>query len=118
MQGKPVVNLPGPTLASYYAMDWCVKALVCHMLGQEVPKRRTLDVVLEQKVQKPVHLELYVRLYVKEDGGRYMAEVLSPKGGFVNLMTACNALFIAPIGKEAFEAGETVCAELITSYDI
>ena len=118
MRGKPVVNLPGPTLASYYAMDWCVKALVCHMLRQEVIKRRTLEVVLEQKVQKPAHLELYVRLRVKEDGGRHIAEALSPKDGFVHLMTACNALFIAPVGKEVFEAGETVCAELITDYDV
>ncbi len=118
MRETPVVNLPGPTLASYYAMDWCVKALVYHMLRQETPKRKTREVILEQNVQKPAHLELYVRLYVKEDGGRYTAEVLSPKDGFVTLMTACNALFITPIGKEVFEAGETVCAELITDYDV
>jgi len=117
VKGKPVVNLPGPTLAAYYAMDWCVKALVFHMLGQEVPQRRTRDVVLEKKVQKPAHLELYVRLRVREEGGRSLAEVLGPAGGFVDLLTGCNALFVAPAGRETFEAGETVRAELLTDFD-
>ncbi|MEL7609354.1 MAG: molybdopterin molybdotransferase MoeA [Bacillota bacterium] len=118
IKGKPVINLPGPTLATYYAMDWCVKALVCHMLGQPTPKRRTLDIALEKKIQKPEHLEMYYRLRVKEEGGRHTAEVLTPSGGFVNLITGCDALFIAPIGRDAFEAGETVNVELLSNFDI
>ncbi|HPM00174.1 MAG TPA: molybdopterin molybdotransferase MoeA [Bacillota bacterium] len=114
---KPVINLPGPTLASYYAMDWCVKAMVFHMLKQDMPLRRTVRAVLKQKVQKPSHLEMYVRLRVKCINGRYTAEVLSPQKGLAHLLADCNALFIAPIGKETFEEREIVRAELLSGFD-
>jgi molybdopterin molybdotransferase/putative molybdopterin biosynthesis protein len=39
IDGKAVVNLPGPMLAAYFGLDWCVRAIVCHALGIPVPKR-------------------------------------------------------------------------------
>jgi molybdopterin molybdotransferase/putative molybdopterin biosynthesis protein len=39
IEGKAVVNLPGPMLAAYFGLDWCVRAIVCHALGIPVPKR-------------------------------------------------------------------------------
>ncbi|MDR0840752.1 MAG: molybdopterin molybdotransferase MoeA [Christensenellaceae bacterium] len=117
IQGKPVINLPGPTLASYYAMDWCVKALVCHALGQQPPLRKTIEVQLEQRIQKPPHLEMYIRLHVEEADGRFAARVIDRRAGLVRLLTDCNALFIAPIGKGAFEADEIIRAELLDGFD-
>ena len=116
--GKPIINLPGPTLASYYAMDWCVKALVCHALEQKTPVRRTVEAVLAQTVQKPPHLEMYVRMHVQEEGNRLTAEVIGHREGLVSLLTGCNALFIAPIGKGVFEKGETVTVELLDAFDV
>ncbi|MDR1468066.1 MAG: hypothetical protein LBT00_02095 [Spirochaetaceae bacterium] len=39
IDGKAVINLPGPMLATYFGLDWCVRALVCRALGIPVPKR-------------------------------------------------------------------------------
>jgi molybdopterin molybdotransferase/putative molybdopterin biosynthesis protein len=39
IEGKAVVNLPGPMFAAYFGLDWCVRAIVCHALGIPVPRR-------------------------------------------------------------------------------
>lgn len=39
IDGKAVVNLPGPMLAAYFGLDWCVRAIVCRALGIPVPRR-------------------------------------------------------------------------------
>jgi molybdopterin molybdotransferase/putative molybdopterin biosynthesis protein len=39
IDGKAVVNLPGPMLAAYFGLDWCVRAIVCRAIGIPVPRR-------------------------------------------------------------------------------
>jgi molybdopterin molybdotransferase/putative molybdopterin biosynthesis protein len=39
IDGKAVVNLPGPMLAAYFGLDWCVRAIVSRALGVPVAKR-------------------------------------------------------------------------------
>jgi molybdopterin molybdotransferase/putative molybdopterin biosynthesis protein len=45
INGKPVINLPGPMIAAYYGMDWCIRAIVCRALGIPRPERRTVKAV-------------------------------------------------------------------------
>jgi molybdopterin molybdotransferase/putative molybdopterin biosynthesis protein len=39
IDGKAVINLPGPMLAAYFGLDWCVRATVSRALGVPLPKR-------------------------------------------------------------------------------
>lgn len=111
--GKPVINLPGPTLATFNGMDWLVQALVCRMLGQPMPRRRTVLAALEQDVKKPPHNEMYYRLAVKEAEGGATATVVGRGAGFAQGIGQCNAIFIAPIGVSGYKAGDVVEAEML-----
>jgi molybdopterin molybdotransferase/putative molybdopterin biosynthesis protein len=48
IHNKAVVNIPGPMLAAWFGMDWCVRALVCHALNIPVPIRPTLTATLSE----------------------------------------------------------------------
>lgn len=37
VDGKPVINVPGPVAAAYLAEHWCLSALVCHWYGLPAP---------------------------------------------------------------------------------
>ncbi|HHY28421.1 MAG TPA: molybdopterin molybdotransferase MoeA, partial [Desulfitobacterium dehalogenans] len=39
ISGKPVINMPGPTFATFLAMDWCVSGLVHHYYRLPAPQR-------------------------------------------------------------------------------
>ena len=37
--GKPVVDLPGPTMAAYFGSEWCLQAITARILGIPPPRR-------------------------------------------------------------------------------
>ena len=95
--GKPVINLPGPSLAAYYGMDWCVKTLVYHFLKAERPRRQKVEVVLKDDVKKPVEYDFYLRLRLVKNGDKYEAYLLGWDKRFADTMSNCNAIAVAPI---------------------
>jgi molybdopterin molybdotransferase/putative molybdopterin biosynthesis protein len=46
IDNKPAINVPGPMLASYFVMDWCVRGIVCRFLGIPMPVRPFVKAVL------------------------------------------------------------------------
>ena len=114
VDGKPVVNLPGPPYAACCALDWCVRALVYHWYGLELPRRQKVKAILKNPIQKPAIHEMYVRLDVQEDtSGGYIADPLSWDARYAFAADRWNGWFIAPIGKERWEAECEIEVELL-----
>lgn len=117
VEGKPVVNLSGPTFAAFYSMDWAVRAMVCRALGIPVPKRQTVQAVLSQPLQLPSFFSVMssVRLEQAEDG-TYQATPLPLRGpksvGTAAALTA-DAVYVSRLGEKAHAAGETIEVELL-----
>ncbi|MDD2234958.1 MAG: molybdopterin molybdotransferase MoeA [Desulfitobacteriaceae bacterium] len=110
---KPVINLPGPPLAAFYAMDWCVCALVFHYLGYPMPKRPEVPVVLQSAIQTPEPFDFYVRLSVVKNQDHYEASVLTWDHRMPALVSGCNAIVIVPIGVSGYQKGQVIKAELL-----
>ncbi len=111
--GKPVINLPGPSLAAFYAMDWCVQALVYHQLRLKMPVRQSVKVVLQADINKPVQHDFYVRLKLVKAGEKYEANVLKFGDRFAELISDCNAIMVVPIGITGYKKGQVVEAQLL-----
>jgi molybdopterin molybdotransferase/putative molybdopterin biosynthesis protein len=76
IDGKPVINLPGPLLATYFGLDWCVRAVVCRALGIPVPKRPVVRARLTgsgEPRQLPPDFEFLTRVIVTRTGGGWEA---------------------------------------------
>ena len=65
VQGKPVVNLSGPSFAAFYSMDWAVRAIVCRCLGVPVPVRETVEATLTETLQAPPFFALMAAFRVE-----------------------------------------------------
>lgn len=112
VDGKPVINLPGPPYAAFCALDWCVRAMVYYWNGLPVPQRRNVIVTLQKPLHKPPLYEMYVRLVIQGDSENgYTAEVLPRDVPFADAADRWNGLFIAPIGIEKWDAGSEINAE-------
>jgi molybdopterin molybdotransferase/putative molybdopterin biosynthesis protein len=112
VEGKPIINLPGPPFAAFCVMDWCVRALVCKYKGQTIPRRQTREVVLSQAVHKPVPYDFYLRLHICKLSNGYEALPLPFGSRFAKAMN-CNGLTVIPIGVDGYEKGSVVEAELL-----
>lgn len=68
INGKPVINVPGPVLAAFLSMDWLVRGLVAHYQGLPVLKRRVITARLAEDVKKPEAFERIIRVSLASDG--------------------------------------------------
>lgn len=117
IDGKPVINLPGPVIATFLAMDWCVLGLVHHYYGLAAPVRPKIKARLEKPLKKNPDFEFYSRLIItKQEDGCKALPLGFDKGLPYSLLKA-DALFIAPIGAAEYQAGDEVEAELLCGLE-
>lgn len=108
IDGKPVVNLPGPPFATFCALEWCVDALIHHWYGRKPPVRKTVKCVLEDELKKPPHFEMYVRLHIEEKDGTYLASPLPRTSRESEMRHLFNGYYVIPAEAETLEAGDTI----------
>lgn len=114
IKGKPVINLPGPTIAAFCGMDWAVREMVNHALRQSRFKRETVKAVLTEDVNKWPPVEMYFRLLLTQDGEKYYAQPIPRNAsGYVSMVQA-NGLHIAPLGLKGYEKGQEIEVELLS----
>ena len=53
LDGKPVINIPGPPIALFYVMDWCIKPLISRILHIPTPERPKLEGILADDMWTP-----------------------------------------------------------------
>ncbi|SHH97525.1 molybdopterin molybdotransferase [Sporobacter termitidis DSM 10068] len=115
--GKPVVNLPGPTLATFLALDWCVSGLVHHYLGLNMPVRPKMKATLEKALEKRPDYEMFYRFVLTEKNGRYYAGPIGRDKSVPYALLKADAMLIAPIGASGYAAGEEIEVELLCGLE-
>ena len=117
IDGKPVINLPGPTIAAFVAMDWCVKGLVHHYYGVPVPVRPKIKARLTKPLKKTPDFEYYFRLALEKQDDGYLARPLRNEKSLPQLLLEADALLIAPFGVTEYQAGEEIEAEVLNGLE-
>ena len=117
MDGKPVLNLSGPTLAAFYSLDWLVRPMLCRFLGIPVPRRPVVQAVLTAPLHCPPPMSLLCMLEVRRDAdGGYLAaplELRGPRAARTGQMLTANAVYATTPGEPHHQAGETLAVELL-----
>ena len=112
--GKPVVDLPGPTIAAYYGTTWCLQALVARFLGIPVTHYPTTRARMGVDIKGPDHLANISRMnLVREDDGSLVACPLNFKEGGLGAAMASDAQRISPLGEGSIAQGTEIEIELL-----
>lgn len=81
IDNKPVINMSGPSFATFYSTDWMIQALVYKQLGINMPKRKTVQAKLTEKFTMPPFFSQMARFQVKAlEDGSYEATPLAFHG--------------------------------------
>lgn len=110
---KPVINLPGPTIATLIAMDWCVYGLVHHYYGIKPPVRPTLKVKLGHSLKKMAGVEQYVWFVLSKAPDGYVATEVEANSSIPAKLLRPQAMFIAPLDATGYQADEEIEVELL-----
>ncbi len=111
---KPVINLPGPSLAAYYGLDWCIKGLINHFLGISREYRRCIDAVLQEDIRYAKGMEILCKmeLWQEDDGVWKTRQVPFRKSTVIENLTSPGQLITNP-ARDGYTAGQTVKVEII-----
>ena len=61
---KPVINVPGPSIAAYYGMDWCVRAAIHKMLKQPMPVKKTIKAKLAEEINVSKNMSILCKMEI------------------------------------------------------
>lgn len=108
IDGKPVINLPGPFMAAYHGLEWCISAIVAHYLMQPPRRRQIVKANLTKELQGSDEVSILVVIEVerKKDGSGYWATPLSFKDIPTGRTIASNAQYMTKINERIPEGGE------------
>ncbi|MDR0648001.1 MAG: molybdopterin molybdotransferase MoeA [Synergistaceae bacterium] len=113
VNGKPVVNLPGPTMAAFFGLDWCVRAIINRYLRIPMPKRQRIQGKLMEDMHSTPHMAILCRMDVVKTANGYECYPRSFHSESLPLCMGTNAMYVSPIGESARDKGELIEVELL-----
>ena len=113
LNGKPVLNVPGPPGASFYTMEWCVRPVICRALGMAAIQRVKLDCELAAPIRSTPQMAILMRLNVYRRGDDYVAVPLRGRAEPMSVTMTSNAMYVSDLGESSLEAGTRIEVELL-----
>jgi molybdopterin molybdotransferase/putative molybdopterin biosynthesis protein len=114
VDGTPVLNIPGPVIATFLAMDWLVRGLVSHYFGIAIPGRPVAQARLLENIEGFGEVERLARVALSVDEeGALCCKTLSRSLGVPQTITLSDGILTVPIGCAGYQQGERVNVNLL-----
>lgn len=114
INGKPVINVPGPMIAAGLANDWLIRALICHAYKQPLQKRVTIKAVLDEPLISRPGFERLVRLELRWPDGMCHARTTAHGATTAQSVLPVNG-FVALPPDSSYASGDTLDVEVLDS---
>lgn len=103
IEGKAVINIPGPSMAAFYGLDWMIRGIVCRWLGIPLPKRPMVQAELLEDLPAPPFLERLVFIELSEKDGTYFAKSHERGEKGRRHAMSSDGIFVSSLGKGGLE---------------
>ncbi|NLI78724.1 MAG: molybdopterin molybdotransferase MoeA [Candidatus Riflebacteria bacterium] len=111
---KPVINLPGPVVAAFHGLDWCIRAVVSRYLGLPMLRRPQVRAVLAEDMPCPKRICFLCRLQVtRAPDGTLIAHPLPFRSVRIGLWLNANGQFVSEVGQGDHRKGDVLDVELL-----
>ena len=119
INGKPVVNVPGPALAAFLAIDWLIRGLVDHYYKIVPSKRVCVEAKTGVSISKPAKFERLTRIKLLPDEcGDFVCVPISNGLSVPEQLVESDGMLVLPIGLSEINAGERVTVELLRPLEL
>lgn len=113
IQGKPVINIPGPAIACFYSMDWCVRSIVEHYLHQNKMKRKTIKARLTEEITYRKGMEILCKMEIQRTNEGYVARQMPFKASSVAENLTASGIFITDPERDCQPKNSEIEIELL-----
>ncbi len=119
IDGKPVINLPGPMRSAYMGLDWCVSATINRILHQPSRIRKKVEGMLMRDIHAAPGMEVFFRVKAlkQDDGSIHIYPYSYVDDSYAYIMTS-NAMYMSKMGESVRKKGEMVEVELLRGEEL
>ena len=118
VNGKPVINIPGPSIAAYNGMDWCVQAVVNKIIKQPMPAKKTIKARLAEEILVPKHMEILCKMEIWKTENGYEARQAPFMASTVIENLVASGQYITSFGIGEYKVGEILDIELLRDENV
>lgn len=113
VDGKPVIDLPGPTMAAYFGSEWCLQAITARILGIPLHRHPVVRARVDAAKSSIPNMANIARVQVTRDDDGYVAHFLNFKAGELAACMTSNAQRVSPLGEAGWSEGDPLDVELL-----
>ena len=115
VDGVPLFGLPGNPVSTFVAFEQFVRPGLLSMMGATALLRPRVTGVMGEDVETNPAKEVFLRVLLADDAGRFVAVRSGGQGSNVlSALADADALAVVPVGVGNVAAGDTVQLEMIT----
>lgn len=108
VEGKACFGLPGHPISAMLAFHLFVEPALDQLLGRKAKPPSTVSATLSAKVPSASGRDDFVRVVLREEGGKRLADPVFGKSGLISLMVKSHGFVHVPAAKEGLSEGESV----------
>lgn len=113
LDGKPVVNVPGPSLGTFFSLHWCVSRIVERFLNLPERENPKITGVLAEDLRCPPHFDFLVRLNVRRTDTGFALYPVGARIASIAAVSSADAMFVSLKGESLYEKGSELTVELL-----
>jgi molybdopterin molybdotransferase len=109
IDGRPVVNVPGPVIGTWLCMEWLIRGLVTQWWGAPAVEKPTVKATLGFNAKMPKPMERLIRMHLVDDGdGGLRGEEIGRHECVPQTISRTDATFFMPADVQCIPAGTEV----------
>ena len=113
IDGKAVIDMPGPTLAAYFVADWCMRAIIAHYLHTEPIEKAKVTGTLKNPMPKGGPVEIIHRVHLTKTEEETVEIEVLPRKAPSSLVMSSEAQYVTSLFEEEHPAGSKLTVEII-----
>lgn len=113
INNKPVINIPGPPVAMFYGLEWCIRAIVARLQHIPMPKRQTIQGILTEEIKSPLGMEILCKMDVVRNEEGYLVKQKGWKNGSMVDTLGAGAYYITDLEQNLKCPGEVLEVTLL-----
>ena len=113
VHGKPVVNVPGPSLGTFFSMHWCISRIVERFLCIPERENPTITGVLADDLHCPPHFDFLVRINVRKTDSGFILFPVGARSASAAEVVSADTMFVSRTGESFYPKGTALTVELL-----
>jgi molybdopterin molybdotransferase/putative molybdopterin biosynthesis protein len=113
IDGKPVINVPGPPVACYNGLDWCVRSIISAYSELIPPKRLTIPAQLAEAIpNNGPGFETIIRIELEKSESGFLAHPVGRIRPYTDGLGA-RGLYSTKLEPEPTDVGDKIDVEIL-----